>query len=107
VDADAARLTPARLRREEELLRFDRFDFDMASALGTALVEAARTAQLAVAIDIRRNGQQLFHAAFPVAVRGVGVVGTVGVSGLPEVEDHTFLVEVLSAFLGVTIPSEG
>jgi uncharacterized protein (UPF0303 family) len=38
--------------------------------------------------------------AFPVTVRGVGVVGTVAVSGLPQVEDHEFVVAQLAAFLG-------
>jgi uncharacterized protein (UPF0303 family) len=38
--------------------------------------------------------------AFPVIVRGVGVVGTVTVSGLPQEEDHRLVVEVLREFLG-------
>ena len=37
--------------------------------------------------------------AFPIIVRGTGCVGTVAVSGLPEVEDHRFLVATLEAFL--------
>jgi uncharacterized protein (UPF0303 family) len=36
---------------------------------------------------------------FPVLVRGVGPVGTVGVSGLPQAEDHAFVVEQLALFL--------
>ncbi|RZU32107.1 uncharacterized protein (UPF0303 family) [Blastococcus saxobsidens] len=36
---------------------------------------------------------------FPITVAGVGVVGTVGISGLPQVEDHAFVVEQLRAFL--------
>ncbi|WP_410637341.1 heme-degrading domain-containing protein [Amycolatopsis sp. lyj-346] len=36
---------------------------------------------------------------FPVLVRGVGPVGTVGVSGLPQAEDHAFVVEQLELFL--------
>jgi uncharacterized protein (UPF0303 family) len=149
-----------RLDREELMLQFDRFDHDTAWALGLALVEQARARAAAVTVDVRRNGQQLFHAAlpgtapdndawivrktrvvdrfgrsslnvgerarqagttfeqqmrldrdlyaahggaFPVTVREVGVVGTVAVSGLPELEDHRFVVEVLSEFLGVAI----
>jgi uncharacterized protein (UPF0303 family) len=144
------------LAREEAELQFDAFDNDTAWRLGAALVDAARAAGLPVAIDVRRNGQQLFHAAlagtapdndewlrrkarvvdrfghsslhvgeraraagttfeaqmrldpdayaahggaFPVTVRGTGVVGTVGVSGLPQLEDHAFVVEQLRAFL--------
>jgi uncharacterized protein (UPF0303 family) len=37
--------------------------------------------------------------AFPVRVRGVGVVGTVTVSGLPQEEDHRLVVSVLRDFL--------
>jgi uncharacterized protein (UPF0303 family) len=36
---------------------------------------------------------------FPVLVRDVGAVGTVGVSGLPQADDHAFVVEQLEAFL--------
>ena len=41
--------------------------------------------------------------AFPVVVRGTGCVGTVAVSGLPEVEDHRFVVGVLEAFLAARL----
>ncbi len=37
--------------------------------------------------------------AFPVTVRSVGVVGVVAVSGLPQAQDHAFLVEALRSFL--------
>jgi uncharacterized protein (UPF0303 family) len=37
--------------------------------------------------------------AFPVTVVGVGVVGSVAVSGLPQLEDHALVVEVLRAVL--------
>jgi uncharacterized protein (UPF0303 family) len=144
------------LTREEEELQFTRFDFDTAWALGVALVEAARAAGAPLTVDLRRNGQQLFHAAlpgtapdndrwierktrvvdrfgrssllvgerarqqgtsfeaqmrldpdryaahggaFPVTVRGVGVIGTVAVSGWPQLQDHAFVVDVLRRFL--------
>ncbi|MFE3638182.1 heme-degrading domain-containing protein [Streptomyces cellostaticus] len=38
--------------------------------------------------------------AFPVRVENVGVVGTVTVSGLPQLQDHRFVVEALERFLG-------
>jgi uncharacterized protein (UPF0303 family) len=38
--------------------------------------------------------------AFPVRIVGVGVVGTVTVSGLPQAEDHAFVTEMIAAFLG-------
>ena len=53
--------TLAELAAEEADLQFASFTNDDAWTLGTALVEAARG--LPVAVDISRNGQQLFHAA--------------------------------------------
>lgn len=36
---------------------------------------------------------------FPLTVRGVGAVGTVTVSGLPQADDHALVVEALRTFL--------
>ncbi|MFJ9180289.1 heme-degrading domain-containing protein [Streptomyces sp. NPDC102360] len=36
--------------------------------------------------------------AFPITVRGAGVVGTVVVSGLPQIEDHKLVVDALERF---------
>lgn len=38
--------------------------------------------------------------AFPVRVDGVGIVGVVTVSGLPQADDHALVVEGLRAFAG-------
>ena len=147
------------LRREEEEIQFGSFSNDLAWALGSRLVEAARQEHKAITIDIRRSGQQLFHCAlagtspdndawverksrvverfghssyfmgrmldsqdltieqkylldgrkyaahggsFPITVKGVGVVGAVTVSGLPQVEDHRFVVRILRDFCDPT-----
>jgi uncharacterized protein (UPF0303 family) len=37
--------------------------------------------------------------AFPLIIKGVGVVGTVTVSGLPQEEDHALVVSVLKELL--------
>ncbi|MEV5797248.1 heme-degrading domain-containing protein [Streptomyces collinus] len=37
---------------------------------------------------------------FPVRVEDAGVIGTVTVSGLPQLQDHRFVVEALERFLG-------
>ena len=146
------------LEAQEELLVFTRFDNADAWRLGSAMVAAATERSLPVTIDIRRHGQQLFHAArpgttaendawierkvnvvnrfaaasylvgrrlaatntaldealgveprlfaahggaFPIRIREVGVVGSVAVSGLPQAEDHAFVIEMIEAFLGV------
>jgi uncharacterized protein (UPF0303 family) len=51
------------LAAEEEELQFTSFTNDDAWTLGTALVAAARRESAPVAIDITRNGHQLFRAA--------------------------------------------
>jgi uncharacterized protein (UPF0303 family) len=46
--------------------------------------------------------QREFAAAggcFPVHVDGCGIIGTVTVSGLPQVDDHRLVVETIRAFL--------
>jgi uncharacterized protein (UPF0303 family) len=55
----------ASLEAQERRLVFTRFDNADALRLGSAMVAAALERELAVTIDIRRHGQQLFHAALP------------------------------------------
>ncbi|WP_053750582.1 heme-degrading domain-containing protein [Streptomyces sp. MMG1533] len=38
--------------------------------------------------------------SFPINVEGAGVIGAVTVSGLPQLQDHRFVVEALEQFLG-------
>ncbi|WP_433216736.1 heme-degrading domain-containing protein [Dactylosporangium sp. CS-047395] len=51
------------LEAQEARLLFDRFDNDDAWALGCLLVETAKERGHGITVDIRRGGQQLFHAA--------------------------------------------
>jgi uncharacterized protein (UPF0303 family) len=53
------------LLRHEQELQFRGFDYDDALRLGLKLVERAKELASPVAIDICRNGQQLFHCALP------------------------------------------
>jgi uncharacterized protein (UPF0303 family) len=53
----------AQLEAQEQELVFSRFDNADAWNLGSAMVAAAIERSLPVTIDIRRNGQQLFHVA--------------------------------------------
>ena len=57
----------ADLAAEEDELQFSSFTNDDAWELGCVLVAAAREQRAPVAIDVVRNGHQLFHAALPGA----------------------------------------
>ena len=144
------------LLREEQLLQFDRFDQDTATALGAALVARARGVSRPVTVEVRQGDTVLFahampgaspdHAdwirrknnlvkrtghssfythnevrqaggdhdrlpgldmrdyaahggAYPIVVRGRGMVGTVTVSGLPGADDHALAVAALKDHL--------
>lgn len=43
----------------------------------------------------------LAGGGFPIHVKGTGVVGAIGVSGLPQRQDHELIVAVLAAHLGL------
>jgi uncharacterized protein (UPF0303 family) len=52
--------------------------------------------------DVLGLDRRLYAAAgggFPVVVRSVGSVGTVAVSGLPQLEDHRLIVSTIRTFL--------
>jgi uncharacterized protein (UPF0303 family) len=51
------------LLRQEEEIQFNSFDNNMAFVIGLALLDAAKSKDKGVTIDIARNGQQLFHFA--------------------------------------------
>jgi uncharacterized protein (UPF0303 family) len=53
----------AEIEAQEAELRFPSFSNAQAIALGAAIAEKARSRGLAVTVDIRRSGQQLFHCA--------------------------------------------
>jgi uncharacterized protein (UPF0303 family) len=55
----------ASLEAQEKRLVFTRFDNADAWRLGSAMVAVAVERALPVTVDIRRHGQQLFHAALP------------------------------------------
>ncbi len=48
---------------------------------------------------VSENEYAVHGGSFPIIVRGVGVVGTVTVSGMPQEEDHRWVVEAIRAHL--------
>lgn len=55
------------LLAEEQALQFPAFGAELAWTLGNCLYLRAKAGNLAIAIEISRNGQQLFFAALPGA----------------------------------------
>jgi uncharacterized protein (UPF0303 family) len=55
------------LLAEERELQFPAFGTELAWTLGNCLYQRAKAGNLAIAIEISRNGQQLFFAALPGA----------------------------------------
>ncbi|MCL3862426.1 heme-degrading domain-containing protein [Actinotalea sp. K2] len=53
------------VQEEQRTLLLDRLDNDDAWRLGCLLVELGQERGLPIVVDIRRGGQQLFHAALP------------------------------------------
>ncbi|AOY01343.1 heme-degrading domain-containing protein [Jeongeupia sp. USM3] len=39
--------------------------------------------------------------AFPLAIRGTGIVGSIAISGLPQRDDHGVVVAVIAEYLGI------
>ena len=51
------------------------------------------------------NDYVLAGGGFPITVEGVGVVGSITVSGLPERDDHGIVVEAIARHLGLDAAS--
>lgn len=144
------------LRKEQEALQLNRFNYDFAWQLGSSIRERAAAQQLPVAIEIRHGTDVVFASllpgatidnfgwtrrkcavvhrfhrsslqvrleselkgqdfnarfglpvsdyvasggGFPLIIRGGTLVGSVGVSGLPDVEDHRLITLCLTEML--------
>jgi uncharacterized protein (UPF0303 family) len=79
-------------RKNRVVRRFGHSSFYM----GTSYRNAGTTIGEKHLLDPRRYAPH--GGAFPVVVKGVGVVGTVTASGLPQEEDHKLVVRVLREF---------
>lgn len=60
------------------------------AASGTALDEA---------LGVEPARFAAHGGSFPIRIAGVGVIGTVTVSGLPQSEDHAFVTEMIRSYL--------
>jgi uncharacterized protein (UPF0303 family) len=80
-------------RKSRVVERFGKSSFH----LGTACRVSGRSFEEVYGLD-----PALFAAhggAFPLTIRGTGVVGVVAVSGLPQAQDHAFVVAQLRRFM--------
>ena len=59
---------------------------------------AAKGGQLDAGMGVDPKDYAAHGGAFPVRVPGVGVVGVVTVSGLPQADDHALVVEAVERF---------
>jgi uncharacterized protein (UPF0303 family) len=86
---------------------------DQWAARKARLTEHFEQSSLLVRLRHERDGQDVHSAhtlspelyqahggAFPLRARGVGVIGSIVISGLPQLEDHEFVVEQLRRFIG-------
>ncbi|GAA4477220.1 heme-degrading domain-containing protein [Gluconacetobacter asukensis] len=83
-------------RKTRLTARFHRASY----AIGLQLGQEGKT--LAERFGLSEAEYAPFGGAFPLRVRGVGVVGTLCVSGLPQREDHRLAVEALAAFIDMS-----
>ena len=80
------------------------------------VVETLHRPSYAIGIEAARDGQSVLElmalpardvachgGSFPIVVDGVGCIGAVTVSGLPERIDHELVVEALAALCGVDV----
>jgi uncharacterized protein (UPF0303 family) len=61
---------------------------------------AANGTELNEALGVEPRLFAAHGGAFPIRIADVGVVGTITVSGLPQADDHAFVTEMITAFLG-------
>jgi len=81
------------IRKARVVARFHRSSLHM----GQIARDAGRTLEEMFQLP---EGEYAAHGgAFPIHVEGVGVIGSVAVSGLPQLEDHALVVEVLRKVL--------
>ena len=79
-------------------------------------VELLQTSSYALGLKLEQEGSSLeakqglplrdfatHGGAFPIRVRGVGCVGVVTVSGIPQREDHGMVVQALAELCGVPL----
>lgn len=72
-------------------------------AIGLRLQQRQTTLEERYGLCVR--DYSVHGGAFPVNLAGLGCIGTLSISGSPQLEDHNLLVGTLAHFLGLSLPS--
>ena len=86
------------MRRKRNFLEYRR----TSSLLGHKILESQSRTFQDIALDDFEYSDK--GGAFPIWIGGQ-IVGSVTVSGLPHMEDHQMVVDVLASYLGCEVPS--
>lgn len=81
-------------RKRNTVFRFFRSSY----GVGLQMLQRQTTLPTAYALELRDYADH--GGSFPIVVAGAGCIGAVTVSGLPQREDHGFVVKVLAEMLG-------
>ena len=73
------------------------------SSYATGLALQKEQSYLEAKMGLPTRDHASHGGSFPIAVEGVGCIGTVTVSGLPQREDHAMVVQALAELCGVPI----
>lgn len=92
-------------RKRNVVMRFHRSSYAVGLGLQQRETSLEERYGLPVADYIAHGG------CFPIRIKGVGVVGSIGLSGLPQREDHELVVEAIAAqlkmpYADVALPKE-
>lgn len=72
-------------------------------AIGLRLQQRQATLEERYGLSVR--DYSVHGGAFPIHLAGIGCIGTLSISGSPQLEDHNLLVGTLAHFLGLSLPS--
>ena len=84
-------------RKRNTVRRFARSSY----AIGRALERDGETLQARHGLELKDYA--VHGGGFPIFVVGVGCIGSVIVSGLPQRDDHALVVSALAQVLGITV----
>jgi uncharacterized protein (UPF0303 family) len=73
------------------------------SSYATGLANQKDASSLVLKTGVSLADYAEHGGSFPIRVKGVGCIGTVTVSGVPQREDHAIVVEALAALCGIAL----